>query len=65
MSRYFLLKCEDKDDVTIGHVLDLGSYTGTDVVEIIPEKRDSNWMERALSEAAAIEFATRGSSDAQ
>ncbi|MGH8028489.1 MAG: hypothetical protein ACREO3_01000 [Arenimonas sp.] len=46
MSRYWLVKAPD--ETMIREVL-MEKFHRLQIVEIIPEKRDSNWMERAIA----------------
>ena len=48
-SRYWLVKApEGHVAKTVNLTLLQFQYEGVEIVEIIPEKRDSNWMEQAI-----------------
>jgi hypothetical protein len=48
-TRFFVVRAND--ETTVEQLFELGSYVGVEVVEIVPEKRDSTWFERATVNA--------------
>jgi len=57
MSRYWLIKVPDRDCDAFAAIVKDAHFAKAnfEIVEIIPEKRDANWMETALAAKLAVE----------